>query len=248
VLGNSPKIFFVGLLQVFHRNSVMLLQSFNHNRNSFRGRMDVSHGHGDRTVSHELLNGEGFGPCFAKPCFVTVAHMSMKKREKKKEWNIYPDERLDIDWSTIHECLNCVAARREEVLNPLFGSFFADPHYVIRKFSQVKSHEKACCQVADLFAGISVYSIHSYERYNAWIKAKHTPLTLFGRIDAPELTNSEDDRFKIMQFLNDGCKKRRLGVSLTSNRCFYTFDPQNPINFWHYKPQHEDEKAPTKGT
>ncbi|MBW1650791.1 MAG: hypothetical protein JRJ44_09000, partial [Deltaproteobacteria bacterium] len=61
-----------------------------------------------------------------------------------------------------------------------------------------------------------------------------------------ELSNSEQARFEIMKYFNKKCKQLKLGVSLKNKERFHTFKPENPINFWPYKPQHEYDKAPIK--
>lgn len=35
-----------------------------------------------------------------------------------------------------------------------------------------------------------------------------------------------------------------LGVSLEKNQYLHTYNPTNPIKFWHYKPQGEYDAAP----
>ena len=178
--------------------------------------------------------------------FFHLLKYSMKRRENNSGWSIFPDERVDIDWSTINECLNYVGVEREEIENPLFGNFLSDPHYLVKEFREVQSHECPCCQIADLFAGISVYSKINYKRFAKWRESTNEGYSLFGSNDSIKLTNSEAERFKVLRFLNAACKKRNLGVSLKSEKCLFTYDPTNPINFWHYVPQHESDKAPKK--
>lgn len=48
----------------------------------------------------------------------------MKKRPRKSIWKLFPDEKMDIDWDTIHECLSATGRRKEFVESPLFGGFF----------------------------------------------------------------------------------------------------------------------------
>jgi len=49
----------------------------------------------------------------------------------------------------------------------------------------------------------------------------------------------------IMNDFNALCKSNKLGVSLKSSKGFKTFDPKNPINFWFYVPQSDEDQAPT---
>ena len=178
--------------------------------------------------------------------FFHLLNSSMKRRGKNSVWSIFPDERLDIDWATIHKCIECVGAEQEEIENPLFGDFLSDPYYSIYDFSEIESHKYPCCQIADFFAGICVYSKINYKRFEKWKKSSKKELPLFESKNPIELTNSERERFRVLKCLNDECKKRKLGVSLKSRKCLFTFNPSNPINFWHYVPQHNLDRAPTK--
>ncbi len=175
--------------------------------------------------------------------FFHILSNSMKRRMPKSNWSIYPDERMGIDWKIIHDCLKSVGHRQEYIRSPLFGDFFKDPYYNVEDFKEIDSQLFPCCQVSDFFAGISVFSKNSYDKYSQW-KANQLP-SLFKQ-ESPKLSNREKFRFEVMDNLNIQCKKRGLGVSLETNRCFSTPNPINPINFWYYKPQHEMDKAPTK--
>ena len=64
--------------------------------------------------------------------------------------------------------------------------------------------------------------------------------------DDPVMSNREINRFELLNYFNNCCKKEKLGVSLDSFCCLCTRNPKYPINFWHYEPQHEQDKAPTK--
>jgi len=174
--------------------------------------------------------------------FFHLLKTSLKKRPKNSSWNIFPDQRHGIDWDTVHNCLESVGTNKE-YNRTLFGDFFTDPYYKIDKFSEIDSSKTPCCQIADLFAGISVFSINHYKKYYNWKKYKEPSLFEEEKI---KFTNSEKVRFEVMQHLDKRCKKLKLGVSLKRKQSFFTFNPQNPINFWHYTPQHENDKASRK--
>jgi hypothetical protein len=170
---------------------------------------------------------------------------ALRRRPKNAEWGIYPDERLGIDWTTIAQCLKASGKHREFIDMPLFGSFFPDPHYKIVEFHQVKSHEHPCCQVADLFAGLAVFSKTHYGAFRKWADKDTPTLELFND-EKVKVSNSEEDRFRILKYFNSGCKQRKLYVSLKTFSCLYTYNPEYPLNFWPYQPQHEMDKAPRK--
>ncbi|MDA7640572.1 DUF3800 domain-containing protein [Opitutaceae bacterium] len=177
--------------------------------------------------------------------FYHLHHQSMKRRPNKTKWHIYPDEKVEIDWDTVNGCLEAVGERREFTYEPLFGSFLKDHHYTIGDFKQVESHVEPCSQVADLFSGMAVYSRTKYGSYSSWLDSKEPSLGLW-EDETTGLTNSEENRFEVLSYFNDGCKDRKLGVSLKSRRRLDTPAPKNPINFWSYEPQHTNDTAPTK--
>ncbi len=173
---------------------------------------------------------------------------SLTKRPRLSTWKIYPDEGVGVDWDVVARCIDARGRRREQIDFPLFATkFFDDPYYRITDFKEVKSHEEPCCQIADLFAGISIFSRIHFNLYEQWLESTELSLALFPQ-ERPNITNSQGERFEVLKHLDQGCKTRRLGVSLKTNRYLQTPDPKNPINFWHYTPQHEMDKAPTKKT
>ena len=171
----------------------------------------------------------------------------MTKREKGAWWHIHPDERLEIDWNTINDCLHNVGRWRELFESPLFGSQWSESNYEIKTFKQVKSHEQACCQVADLFAGMAVFSDNAFSKFQIWRMSNATQICLFENKSTQHLTNSERERFPVLEKLICLCNLHRLGVSFESNKHLCTPNPNNRINFWWYKPQHMEDKAPVKG-
>lgn len=170
---------------------------------------------------------------------------ALKRRPKSLTWDLFPDEGVGIDWSIVSQCVDARGQHREFVDLPLLGSFFSDPHYSIANLKEVKSHEEPCCQIADLFAGMSIFSRTHYDLYEKWHEYTVPSLPLFPVVK-PQMTRAEEHRFPILQYFDQGCKSRKLGVSLKSKRYLQTPNPNNPINFWHYIPQHEMDKAPTK--
>ena len=177
--------------------------------------------------------------------FFHLHNQALKRRCRNARWRIYPDRRLDIDWETVALCLQAVGKRIEVIELPLLSSFFADSYYQIQDFSEMESHEHPCCQVADLFAGLAVFSKTHYELFRNWNKQHIPNLNLFENEDL-SLSNRELNRFEVLKHLNDCCKSKKLGVSLDTFGCLCTPNPHYPINFWHYEPQHDQDKAPSK--
>lgn len=180
--------------------------------------------------------------------FFHLLKTTLKKRPKNSYWNVHPDQKHGIDWDTVRNCIGAVG-KHFEYYRTIFGDFFTDPYYHIEVFSEIDSAITPSCQIADLFAGLSVFSVNSYSSYCKWdsnsMKQQQLPLFSITNQDI-KFSNRERARFEVMHYLNKRCKRLKLGVSLKSNKRFHTFDPRKPVNFWHYAPQHENDKAPTR--
>ena len=61
-----------------------------------------------------------------------------------------------------------------------------------------------------------------------------------------DLSNTDEKRLRLIYDFAKCCKDSKLGVSINTHSFLITPDPKNPINFWHYEPQHEEDKAPTR--
>lgn len=132
--------------------------------------------------------------------FFHLLKTSMKKREYGSDWHIYPDEKMGVDWETIQQCLSSVGKRRD-YSETLFGPFFSDSYYNVSRFLEIESQKAICCQIADLFSGLAVFSKNSYKRFSLWRENKSATLLLL-ELDKEELSNSEKYRFEVLHDFN----------------------------------------------
>ncbi len=170
----------------------------------------------------------------------------MQRREADAGWDLQPDERQDIDWETIRSCLVNVGAWRRYFEHPLLGGSFSTRFFNIRTLREAVSAETPLCQLADFFAGIAAWSRTNAEKILRWLRDSTGQQHLFEQ--GPPIPQSASDRARlpVLTHFHDRCKRGRLGVSLASCGYLRTRDPSSPLNFWHYVPQHEHDKAPTK--
>lgn len=74
-------------------------------------------------------------------------------------WNLYPDKQNNIDWEESKNILDNVSLNIIIKNNEI--EFKKD--FNIDKFQEVDSKENPLCQVADLFAGLAVFShVHKF--------------------------------------------------------------------------------------
>ena len=110
------------------------------------------------------------------------------------------------------------------------------------------TNENVLIQIADIFAGLARTSYDDYSNYIKWLN--QTQQSLFPNENPCKIDISckDNHRFKIYKFVNDYCKRKLWTVSLKTNKGFSTFDKNKPLNFWFYKPQSEEDKAPLKNS
>ncbi|MGE5554274.1 MAG: DUF3800 domain-containing protein [Betaproteobacteria bacterium] len=167
-------------------------------------------------------------------------------------WRLHPDEQTAMNWDTVQDCLSSASVELETE-HSLFteGGFRRRlrQEFALEEVRPVLSHEHPLAQLADLFAGLAVFSRDSFVEYQKWLGQRANQQSLFeGEQNEVSPSRSSLERFEVLCKFDGLCKTLRLGVSLIEKRGLWTPDPRNPINFWMYEPQHELDKAPQKGS
>ncbi|MFC1828046.1 DUF3800 domain-containing protein [Thermodesulfobacteriota bacterium] len=199
----------------------------------------------DTQDSRHKIPGRDDDANFARMFFHLMRNL-MQRREKDSDWYVCPDENLAIDWATIQDCLVSAGRWQQYFESQLFGDAFSEQFFHIQEFDQVISKDTPLCQIADFLAGLAVFSKNSYEKYCLWCDSEKEQMSLFDHVEPPDLSNKEKERFPILKTFLKKCRAKRLGVSIKTNHCLCTPNPHNPINFWHYTPQHPHDKAPLR--
>ena len=167
-------------------------------------------------------------------------------------WALYPDQHYQVDWQTVEECLGHVSTQMDFESPSLFnerGSIRLLQEFGLAKICPVVSHDQPLLQLADLFAGLSVFSHEEYPGYVEWQKANpQRPLLLQLEDSSGEaqFTKRSRSRFPVLQNFDSNCKRYKLGVSLKKRHGLHTPDHSKPLNFWIYQPQHSADIAPQK--
>lgn len=166
-------------------------------------------------------------------------------------WNWYPDNQGAMDWTALVHCLQ-IKSSRNIFLNDLATDnrciYEAIRDYHIADFEPSCSKAVKLIQVADIFAGMTVFSYSDFDAYIAWLTEKEMQNDMFGLLDeeTKQLTNSQNYRSRLMdEFLFD-CKQRKLGVGIISSNGLSTKPINRPISFWLWESQHENDIAPVK--
>lgn len=162
-------------------------------------------------------------------------------------WHLRPDENLSLKWDRLHLLLSGGdgAARRGQrrlVVHAPRGAAFE-----VAAISEARSHESCFIQLADLFAGLAVFSRANFSRLEAYklSLAKHKQLRLFGTMESAPLTRSERERFHVLTTFRRLMKRAEIRVQFESARGLRGF-PNEPINFWWYESRSVHDRAPTR--
>ena len=167
-------------------------------------------------------------------------------------WALYPDRNRQIEWDTIEDCLGHASSQLDFESPSLMnhsGSIELFLKFGLANICPVESEQHPLLQLADLFAGLSVFSHEEYLDYVEWQNANPLRPLLLQFEDSSsgaDLSRRSRSRFSVLQYFDSQCKSQKLGVSLRTHKGLRTLDPSNPINFWTYQPQHLADKAPQK--
>ena len=107
----------------------------------------------DITDSRHKVKGRDDSANFGRMFFRVLKH-SLSCRNISCKWKIYPDEKVDMDWKTLNDCLVSVGNWERVFEFPLFNGSKIGSNYTITDFEQKSSKEFPCIQVTDLFAGL----------------------------------------------------------------------------------------------
>ncbi|BCX13325.1 MAG: hypothetical protein KatS3mg067_2263 [Thermosynechococcus sp.] len=165
-------------------------------------------------------------------------------------WRLHPDEHTALNWETVRDCLENKSTGIDVDRSLSTGGQFRirlRQEFGIQEIQAVSSGAHPLLQLADLFAGLAVFSRDNFDDYQKWLQATSPQARLFDEGDASDdPSRSSRERFQVLKEFDRLCKQRKLGVSLETKRGLWTPKPQNPINFWIYEPQHSEDKAPQK--
>lgn len=175
-------------------------------------------------------------------------HNVMRERwPNNAVWRLYPDEHTAIDWKTLQAYLERGAFTTtvdSSLLTPGGFRLQLRQEFRIEEIQPTSSTDHPLLQLADLFAGMAVFS---REKYQKWLRTSRGQVRLLHNEEGEaDPSRSERERFQLLSKFDRMCKERKLGVSLETKQGLWTPNPTNPLNFWMYEPQHPGDRAPTR--
>lgn len=149
------------------------------------------------------------------------AHVIRTRWTGASRWRFHPDEQEALDWRLIRHDVQRIVGR--ELARSL----------EIDDIVPLVSRDEPFVQLADLFAGLAVFSRDGYDDYERWLCAPNESHgEPAGEQQPPEyLSSSLRQRCVILDGFYTECKLHNAHVSLRTNRGLRTYDPHPPIAF-----------------
>lgn len=164
------------------------------------------------------------------------------------EWRWYHDQNTALDQAELQAFLN--NTRGYKALSGMPIDLFGNARHMIR-FSKVEqrcSKDVAMIGLADLLAGAVRHSIWDGSGCVEAYRSRGGQQGFgFEEIAQPEVaTKGQIAKREMVGHIREECGRRSLGVSLESTSRLVTHKKGSKLWIWHYEPQGEYDKAPTK--
>jgi len=195
-------------------------------RHRLRGRDDVANLH---RMYHHLMNNV------------------LRRYPSGCTWKLYPDEQESIDWERIHDFLDGAGtkSRFRHNVGMLTYRLRFEKDFRVVQIVPSKSEGEPLIQVADLLAGMAAFSRTHIETYRRWEERESGQANLFEK-EERTFSGGEREKCAFLSEFRHRCHRCALPVSLNSTSGLRTRDPRTALNFWHYEPQRQGDKAPTR--
>jgi len=165
-------------------------------------------------------------------------------------WEFYPDEFSAINWAE-----DVVKYLENTTIKPvkskdqieLFESF-SGIKIKYQKVKELSSKDYPIIQLADLYAGLIRTARAESETFFEWYQKKKFELqpSFFDYEQNLQPSNTLSLKFEVMYHFKKRADDFRLGVNLSKLKYFSSLNSKSNINIWHYEPQGDYDKAPTK--
>ncbi len=208
--------------------------------------------------------------------FRLLKDVMSKRWTRNEKWDFMPDENSAIDWNILQQILQYENIKSQYsspvdiisfltkvtemkfkkdikdnqlLLNLIKYSDILCPNfsYHLNKITESCSKQYPLIQLADFFAGISIFSKKDYLDFKQWQEDQSPQLNLLPTSNNMiSWSKSKKKRFLVLQYLINKSKANKLQISFRSTQGLETRNPNENINFWFYKPQHVNDTAPVK--
>ncbi len=166
-------------------------------------------------------------------------------------WLMQTDERNDMDWETLEDCLHGRTRREKTARQEWFPDLAQLRTVRLPRVTQVSSSDQPLVQVADLFAGLATFSWNQSEDHSSWRqvgqKIQAGQQNMFSSLGVGDVSKSAHFKHEVLDHL---VSLRLSGVAMKTQNGegLRTYGPKNSINFWKYEPKRKSDKAPQKNS
>jgi hypothetical protein len=130
------------------------------------------------------------------------------RNDHHETWRVIPDEQTAVPWARLRS-----AFPPETEITP------------------ARSETQPLIQLADLFAGLAVFSRAAYDAYERWLCVPHRDPTARVNATARHAPASQAYRFALLDDFYATCVRRLPGISLQTRRGLYTWRADAPVQF-----------------
>jgi hypothetical protein len=161
-------------------------------------------------------------------------------------WQIFPDENSLLDWDRVRNVL-----ARTDRFDGDGGLLLSEDwqalrdHFKVAEIADVNSTSVHIGQAADVLAGMGVFSYEHLGAHKAWQRENSKQMSLFPESRA-HLSSKDEEHSRVLYEFVAMCTKWSLGVELDPHHGLCTKNPSMRVNFWFYRPQRRDDKAPVR--
>lgn len=177
---------------------------------------------------------------FSLMYYKLIKNFAEDKLKNGDKLTICPDRQNSINWKKIEQIL-----QNDRIYNTKSLSFRTRGYPKVF-IEESNTDDTPLIQIADIFAGLARTSYVDYEKYKKWLNKGQQSLFPDENLNDIEISGREEHRFEIYKYIDTYSKHKNWSVSLKTKHGFNTFDKSKPLNFWFYRPQHENDKAPLK--
>jgi len=201
----------------------------------------------DTYDSRHQIQGRDDTANLARMYYHLVVNVVERRWPRCSTWKICPDSREDTDWKPLERSLQ-YPSRNMKASTRLLPDQCSQPHASARlRVTPGNPQKQPLIQIADLFAGMAVFSWSEHAKYENWKTRESGQQSMFGEASELKFSSSQAYKARVLQCFDVEHLIRLHGVTHCRGEGLRTRDPSAPINFWMYVPQHEDDKAPRRG-
>jgi hypothetical protein len=163
-------------------------------------------------------------------------------------WSFFPDEFNQINWEEdVIKYFKNLSLLKSNPNQLQLYTYLSDIKIKYNNVKELQSIYYPIIQLADLFAGAIRTSRNESENFFQWfLQVKNENQFKFFENDNVSVSSNMLPKYYAMKFFKEQSDKYSMGINLSRDRYFKTYNKKSNIFIWHYEPQSDFDKAPLK--